>query len=538
MYNLYTYEKKILENEKKQSEDLLKKELNKKRKQELIQLSKNYENRMKNFIFSMVEKPIILHKNSFQEEKNNKTFSAKNFKLGEFKTDKQRLKIMEAYKDKLKKYEEKRKDVEKKRNILKIKNHRDFIIIQPDMRFNSRTKLEKIIEKIQKDNIANVDIYKPSLLAYIKRLKFNGVKKIKEFYNLIDKEDLKDPKIRKIIEMVNDVEQCESNNQYNLKNYIEWKYHQNITINNNEKKKESKKQQDSDTVLQNMGKEDNKLKLKNEYEILVKDDFKTHFKGASQLIELIDLKDKNEKQSRNYARSKKRAISSLRLKSTNYKNFYNFKLHGSKKYKNSRNIKYTKMKELKRPASVINFNFDKENDNRLLLNKTYKKDYSLKDLGEDFRKKKLKMVDSMNKEISKSIAKDFMQKYNSINLFDNTYNVYIPKDVIFQNLKNYSETKKDENLKKKLEILSGELTKERRAINNEKYKLFVKRFTRSIFGFKKKEIEKKGDKIKEENATDYVVLDGRVYPKKNIKKIANIIFRKCNYYNYKKESKS
>ena len=49
MYNLYTYEKKVLENEKKQSEDLLKKELEKKRKQEITQLSKKYEDRMKDF---------------------------------------------------------------------------------------------------------------------------------------------------------------------------------------------------------------------------------------------------------------------------------------------------------------------------------------------------------------------------------------------------------------------------------------------------------------------------------------------------------
>ena len=45
-----------------------------------------------------------------------------------------------------------------------------------------------------------------------------------------------------------------------------------------------------------MGNEDNKIKSKNEYEILVKDDFKTHFKGASQYIEFIDTKNKNENQ--------------------------------------------------------------------------------------------------------------------------------------------------------------------------------------------------------------------------------------------------
>ena len=107
MYNLYTYEKKRLENAKKQSEDSLKKELAKKRKKEIIKLSKNYENRMKDFIFSMCEKPVILRKNSLQDDKT-KTSSQKNFKFGEFKTVKQRLEIMESYKNKLKVYEEER----------------------------------------------------------------------------------------------------------------------------------------------------------------------------------------------------------------------------------------------------------------------------------------------------------------------------------------------------------------------------------------------------------------------------------------------
>ena len=82
------------------------------------------------------------------------------------------------------------------------------------------------------------------------------------------------------------------------------------------------------------------------------------------------------------------------------------------------------------------------------------------------------------------------------------------------------------------------MSKERRKINNEKYKQFVKRFTRSIFGFRKKEIQEKVDKIKSENQNDYVILDGKFYQKKNIRKIANLIFRKCNYYNSKKESNS
>ena len=62
MFNLYTYEKKLLENLKEKSEEESKRQFKIKRKKKLKELSKNYDNRMKNFIFSMCEKPIILGK--------------------------------------------------------------------------------------------------------------------------------------------------------------------------------------------------------------------------------------------------------------------------------------------------------------------------------------------------------------------------------------------------------------------------------------------------------------------------------------------
>ena len=134
MYNLYTYEKKILENSKRQSDSYLNEEINKKRKEKNQKLITNYNNRMKNFIFSMCEKPIKLN-NSNQEENN---IYIRNFKFGEFLTDKQRLKKLEEYKNILNTYEQKRKSIEKKRNIKKIKNHTNYVIIQPNMRFNNR----------------------------------------------------------------------------------------------------------------------------------------------------------------------------------------------------------------------------------------------------------------------------------------------------------------------------------------------------------------------------------------------------------------
>ena len=85
------------------------------------------------------------------------------------------------------------------------------------------------------------------------------------------------------------------------------------------------------------------------------------------------------------------------------------------------------MNEMKRPISSMNLynNLDKRN---ILLNKIYKKEYNLKELNNDFKEKKLIMLESMDEEINKSISKNFMKKYNSITYFDNSYNVYVPED--------------------------------------------------------------------------------------------------------------
>ena len=510
MYNLYTYEKKILENEKKQSEDLLKKELEKKRKQEITQLSKKYEDRMKDFIFSMCDKPVILHKDSIKEEKNN-TFSKKNFKFGEFKTDKQRLEIMESYKNKLKIYEDKRKNIEKKRNILKIKNHRNLILIQPEMRFNSRTKLEKIIEKIQKDDITNVDIFKSSLLEHIKKLKFNGVRKIKEFYYLIDKEDLKDDDIKKFIDKINDIEQCDANNQYNLKNYIEWKYHQNITNNNNSVKKEKRKKSTNDSILQNMGNEDNKIKSKNEYEILVKDDFKTHFKGASQYVmNLID--DKNQYYNKIDIKNQKfRATSAIPF----YYKENKLSNYNSKLSRNVNNAKYLKKNESyknERPISMRILN--NEENNKF---KKYLKDDSIKKLGIKYQIKKRKMDEIINKEINNSILKKFFndlnkKQYNKI--INEPY--FLEKNSILLQKRTKTVEPDIENKLAYLKRLIKFETEEK----NQK----------TIFKQRNKNFRKN---IRKDNDDNEVIIDGKKFKENDIKNIADAIFTKCGYYHKK-----
>ena len=79
MYNLYIYEKQILQDEKEKNDLIKKKELKKKRKKELIKLSKNYDNRMNDFILTMCQSPIYLYKEKNPYNKNKKFIKKKLF---------------------------------------------------------------------------------------------------------------------------------------------------------------------------------------------------------------------------------------------------------------------------------------------------------------------------------------------------------------------------------------------------------------------------------------------------------------------------
>ena len=128
----------------------------------------------------------------------------------------------------------------------------------------------------------------------------------------------------------------------------------------------------------------------------------------------------------------------------------------------------------------------------------------MKNLNEGFRKKKLMMSESMSNEITKSISNEYMQKYNSMDLNAISSIVKLPKNIIIRKFQDFSELKNNEEFKEKFNLLSDEIEREKRKINNEKYFKFVKRFSRSIFGFKMKD---KLDEIKAENKQDYIKID-------------------------------
>ena len=544
MFNIYTYERQLFENFQKRKGEKLRKQFMMRRKKKLEEYSKKYEKRMKNFIFSLCEKPVLLRK-SPSENLLNKTFDGKNFIFGEYKTEKQRLQEREAYKNELNKYDKQRKDIDKKRSLLKVKNNRDYLLIQPEMRFTSKTKLEKIIDNLKKDSMFVADVSAPSILEKIKKNKFNKPKKIKEFYNLIDKSYLNDNDIKRTIKEMNEIEQDQKDNKYTMRNYFAWKYFHIISNNNYKKVNKTVNDINVKDVLQLMGNEDTKSKVRNEFEGLVKNGIKTYFKGSSEYVQLKELKENNFHNSKNETERNEKKKDEIQ-KSINNEIIYAIKLESRKKKilkeaipkgkiksKTARNISVKNNQRKKRPSSIIDLNSKLTNiSKQKKSNDLSKKEYSLKDLNEELRKKKIMMNSLIDNEINNSISKDFMNKYHSINLYGEL--VKFPKDCELPEDLNFLEIKKDKFLKEKLKNLLGHIEAEKRKINDEKYKQFVKKFSRSLFGFKGRKLKTNMDEIKLENKLDYIVIDGKPFLKKDLKTISDIVFKKCNYYTMKK----
>ena len=451
---------------------------------------------------------------------------------------------MEEEKKLLEKYDEKRRKDEKKRNILKIKTHKNNIIIQPKMRFNSRTKLENIIEIIKKkEESANIDVYNNSLMEQIKRLKYNDVTKMKEYHNLFNKDKLKNKDIKQAIKKMDEMEQ-NNINEYTFKNYIDWKYKGKIDYEDDDKQSKINKSLSQKNLQYNniieiielIGNNKSKKKeKKNEFECLVKNDFKTHFKGASQYISLKNLEDfKTNKVNRftnlkyNFQdiRKSKRAMSAMKLTNKSIKNFLIDKNNSKKSNENIEDINKIekKGKTKNRPASVI---VKKNNEKKYIL----KNAYSLKDLGEIYKKKKITMDELINKEINKSIVNKYINKYDLINEYNKSGNIN-PDTFALQNNYHFLE-EKDGRLKEKLAYLKKEIAREDRLRDKDKYKTFVRRFARSSSGFMQKDIIDKLDEYKEDTKKEYIVVDNKVFPKKDVKEISDVIFQKCKFYKRK-----
>ena len=143
------------------------------------------------------------------------------------------------------------------------------------------------------------------------------------------------------------------------------------------------------------------------------------------------------------------------------------------------------------------------------------------------------MDELINKEINKSLVNKYINKYDLINEFNKSGNIN-PNTFALQNNFQFLE-EKDERLKEKLAYLKEEITREDklRDKDKDKYKQFVRRFARSSSGFMQKDIIDKIDEYKEDTKKEYIVVDNKIFPKKDVKDISDFIFHKCKFYKRK-----
>jgi hypothetical protein len=172
MYNYYTYlknkDEKLKLDKIKKEEDNLKHE----RKQKINKLIVGYENRLKNFIYTMGTEPIIIKdstvniettRKKLYDEQADKIRDRHGMILKGFKTEKQRI---EEY------LEEKNYGFtvdEREKEFIKILNSTDSdksvhyykendpVLVQPSMRFKPRSDLERIYDANNDYNLGRVD---------------------------------------------------------------------------------------------------------------------------------------------------------------------------------------------------------------------------------------------------------------------------------------------------------------------------------------------------------------------------------------------
>lgn len=169
MYNYHMHEKKKKEEESRSKIAQSKAKYEESRKSKkfiniklgnLSELANNYEKRVKNFIYKMVDQPVTIKdynnivsttRKEFMEEEKDKIIGKKGFVFTSYKTEKQRLE--EHIKN--------QNTIYAKTNTNQLDNYNDYNkknqFVQPNMRYKARTDLERIFETINRYNYGTVD---------------------------------------------------------------------------------------------------------------------------------------------------------------------------------------------------------------------------------------------------------------------------------------------------------------------------------------------------------------------------------------------
>ena len=579
MYNLYIHEKQLSDFEKTSNEKKKNLKYESKRKRKINSLTQKYNNRMKNFVLTLCDNPVILGQNENNDEflktqdlfRSNDNDPKNNFVFGEYMTDKKKIEILNQEKMLLKKYEEINKQLQRKRDILNARKNNNVILLQPRMKFGPREEIENIVDLINKNGSYFVNKkYTKILNEHLKKQKDNNVRYVKRYdilknnygenFNEIKNNILKDDyqeneySYKKVIgsKLSNNV-----NNEYqNKKNKI-LEYKDPIDNNNDKNNKI-----DSHNTKKVLNGNNSKVIKTNELKKLFNDNRKLYFKGASQFISLKLVKPK-EKQFHN-------SSDDLQEISVIYtdKNIY-FK-KGNNLTNIKKDIKKEEDKKLTRQKSMPTLNkkdkkpkinmkiFSPANQNQNshnnYLNKYLNLDYSQKSskystplnriteenlsvedspkgLCEESKIKKIKMNNLIKNEINKSIVNNYIDKYDIIKEF-NKHNTINTNSLYFQGYHNNFIEKQDEHLNEKLKYLlkvikqrNKELMKE----NNNTSSSYM-----NSTGHFKSSNKKEKNKAKKVASNDYILIDGQFISKKDIKALSDVIFTKCNFYKKKR----
>lgn len=558
MYNLYIHQKKLLDLEKSSNE---KKSLSKnetKRKKKINSLTRNYNERMKNFVMNLCKDPIILGQNDIEihqakSEKNNEKLEKRNhFIFGNYMTDKEKVEILNQEREVLNKIEEMNKNYQKKRDIINARKNNCDILIQPRMKFGPRQEIENLIDNINKNGVNHIFVsrkYNKIVSEYLKKLKDNNVKYVKGYDILKNSYGDNYNDIKNLLSKDENKE-----NEYLYKNVISSKLSNNNNIKEYKNKKikimeykDSTKNKFYMPITKKISSLQNNFKS-NELKKMFNDNRKMYFNGASQFINLKLVKPKKKNHLSEDEISVIYTDKNIYFKKINENSINkNNNEHGNRlsRQQSMPNILNDNSKINNKIFTPINQNQNSHesyinkylnnlpknsNKNQLLEENLFSNENydNVQGLCEESKIKRIKMNSLINKEINKSIIKNYIDKYDIINEF-NKNNVINTNNLFFQS-GNHIIEKVDDNLGGKLKYLIKVIQRRNQELMKENNSN-VHVNSGSHFKILNKNEKKKKRKFAN---NDYMLIDGQFIAKNDIKTLSDVMFTKCNFYRMKK----
>ena len=558
MYNLYIHQKKLLDLEKSSNEkkNLSKKES--KRKRKINSLTKNYNERMKNFVMNLCKDPIILGQNDIEipqtkSEKNNEIEKRNHFIFGNYMTDKEKVEIINKEREVLNKIEEMNKNCQKKRDIINARKNNCDILIQPRMKFGPRQEIENLIDNINKNGVNHIFVsrkYSKIVSEYLKKLKDNNVRYVKGYDILKNSYGDNYNDIKNILSKDENKE-----NEYFYKDVISSKLSHNNNIKEYKNKKikimeykDSTKNKFYMPITKKIPSLQNNFKS-NELKKMFNDNRKMYFNGASQFINLKLVKPKKKNHLSEDEISIIYTDKNIYFKKINNVNGINKNNneHGNKlsRQQSMPNILNDYSKINNKIFTPINqnqnshesyikkylYNLPKNtNKNQILEENLFSNENydNVQGLCEESKIKRMKMHSLINKEINKSIIKNYIDKYDIINEF-NKNNVINTNNLFFQS-GNHIIEKVDDNLGGKLKYLVKVIQRRNQELMKENNSNV---YINSSSHFKVLNKNEKKKKRKFAN-NDFMLIDGQFIAKNDIKTLSDVMFTKCNFYRMKK----